>query len=173
MGREGEAEAEFRILTQNAPEDLLATTQLGFLLYARGEKLAAMPLFDRVLAATDDDLANRVRAVLRLPQVLRPRGAAAPQSIDAKIMAERSIKAGYMKDALKYLEAAHESDPVDFDVMRKLAWTNNILHRDAVAFRWFDLARRSPDPTIAADAEKGFRNLYAAAQRSRPNSTWV
>ena len=26
-------------------------------------------------------------------------------------MAERSIKAGYMKDALKYLEAAHEADP--------------------------------------------------------------
>jgi Flp pilus assembly protein TadD len=172
MGRETEAEPEFRLLTQNAPGDLLSATQLGFLLYARGEKLAAMPLFERVLSAKDDDLANRVRAVLRLPQVLRPRGAAAPQSIDAKIMAERSIKAGYMKDALKYLEAAHESDPVDFDVMRKLAWTNNILHRDAVAFRWFDLARRSPDPTIAADAEKGFRNLYAAAQRFR-TTAWL
>ena len=108
-----------------------------------------------MLAGQDDDLANRVRAVLRMPQVLRPRAAAAPQSIDAKIMAERSIKAGYMKDALKYLEAAHESDPGDFDVMRKLGWTNNILHRDAVAWRWFDLARRSPDPTIAADAETG------------------
>ena len=78
-----------------------------------------------------------------------------PTSIDAKIMAERSIKAGYMKDALKYLEAAHESDPGDFDVMRKLGWTNNILHRDAIAWRWFDLARRSPDPTIAADARAG------------------
>jgi tetratricopeptide (TPR) repeat protein len=172
MGRETEAEDEFRVLIRNAPEDLLSATQLGFLLYARGEKLAAMPLFDRVLSGKDDDLANRVRAVLRLPQVLRPRGAAAPQSIDAKIMAERSIKAGYMKDALKYLEAAHESDPGDFDVMRKLAWTNNILRRDAVAFRWFDLARRSPDPTIAADAEKGFRNLYAAAQRFR-TTAWL
>ena len=26
-------------------------------------------------------------------------------------MAERSITAGYMKDALKYLKIAHESDP--------------------------------------------------------------
>jgi tetratricopeptide (TPR) repeat protein len=167
MGRENEAETEFRILTQNAPADLLSATQLGFLLYARGEKLAAMPLFDRVLAGNDDDLANRVRAVLRMPQVLRPRAAGPPLSIDAKIMAERSIKAGYMKDALKYLEAAHESDPGDFEVMRKLAWTNNILHRDALAFRWFDLARRSPDPTIAADAELGFHNLQTAAQRFR------
>ena len=172
MGREGEAEPEFRLLTQNAPDDLLSATQLGFLLYARGEKLAAMALFDRVLSGKDDDLANRVRAVLQIPQVLRPRAAAAPQSIDARIMAERSIKAGYMKDALKYLEAAHESDPGDFEIMRKLAWTNNILHRDAVAFRWFDLARRSLDPTIAADAAEGFRNLHPGAQRFR-TTAWL
>ena len=107
-----------------------------------------------------------------MPQVLRPRASGPPLSIDAKIMAERSIKAGYMKDALKYLEAAHESDPGDFEVMRKLAWTNNILHRDALAFRWFDLARRSPDPTIAADAELGFHNLQTAAQRFR-TTAWI
>jgi tetratricopeptide (TPR) repeat protein len=172
MGRESDAEVEFRILTQNAPEDLLSATQLGFLLYARGEKTAATPLFDRVLAGQDEDLANRVRAVLRMPQVLRPRAAAAPQSIDARIMAERSIKAGYLKDALKYLEVAHESDPGDFDVMRKLGWTNNILRRDDVAWRSFDLARRSPDPTIAADAERGFRNLRASVQRIR-TTAWL
>jgi Flp pilus assembly protein TadD len=174
MDRETEAEPEFRILAQNAPDDLLSATQLGFLLYARGDKLGATALFDRVLAGKNDDLANRVRAVLRMPQVLRPRGTAAatPQSIDAKSMAERSIKAGYMKDALKYLETAHEGDPGDFDIMRKLAWTNNILHRDAVAFRWFDLARRSPDPTIAADAEQGFQHLHAGTQRFRV-SAWV
>ena len=168
MERQKEAEAEFVILTQNAPNDLLSATQLGFLLYGRGEKQAAMPLFERVLASGDEELANRVRAVLRMPQVLRPRAAAAPPaSIDAKIMAERSIKAGYMKDALKYLEVAHESDPGDFDVMRKLGWTNNILHRDKVAVRWFDLARRSPDPTIAADAGAAYRNLRSATQTVR------
>jgi tetratricopeptide (TPR) repeat protein len=171
MGLEPEAEVEFRLLAQTAPDDLLSATQLGFLLYARGDKLAAMPLFDRVLAGADEDLANRVRAVLRMPQILRRRAAAAP-SIDAKIMAERSIKAGYMKDALKYLEVAHESDPGDFDVMLKLAWTNNILHRDLVAFRWFELARRSPDPKVSADAEQGFRNLRAATQRFR-TSLWL
>jgi tetratricopeptide (TPR) repeat protein len=173
MNRSAEAEAEFRTLTQNLPGDLLSATQLGFLLYARGERSAAMALFDRVLAGSDEELANRVRAVLRMPQVLRPRAAAAAApSIDSKIMAERSIKAGYMKDALKYLEVAHESDPGDFDIMLKLAWTNNILHRDRVAFRWFELARRSPDPKVSADAGKGFRNLRAATLRYR-TSLWL
>jgi Tfp pilus assembly protein PilF len=172
MNRQAEAESEFRVLTEKHPEDLLSATQLGFLLYARGDQAGARPLFDRVLAGGDEDLANRVRAVLRMPQVLRPRAAAAAPSIDAKIMAERSIKAGYMKDALKYLEVAHESDPGDFDVMLKLAWTNNILHRDRVAFRWFELARRSPDPKVSAEAEKGFHNLRAATQRYR-TSVWV
>ena len=49
-------------------------------------------------------------------------------------MAERSIKAGYMKDALKYLQIAHEGDPGDFEVMLKLGWTYNILHQDLLAF---------------------------------------
>jgi hypothetical protein len=87
-------------------------------------------------------------------------------------MAERSIKAGYIKDALKYLEAAHESDPGDFDVMLQLAWTNNILHRDITALRWFDLARHSPDSKIASDAARGYRNLYAVGQRFR-TSGWL
>ena len=166
LGREPEAESEFRILTQNAPEDLLSATQLGFLLHARGEHLNAQPLFDRVLAGNNDDLANRVRAVLHLPQLSKPRDAPAqPPSLDAKVMAERSIKAGYMKDALKYLEAAHESDPGDFDVMLKLAWTNNFLHRDLTALRWFDLARRSPDPKVAQEAARGYRNLRPIGQR--------
>jgi Flp pilus assembly protein TadD len=171
LNREPEAEAEFRTLTQNAPDDLLSATQLGFLLYARGEKIAAQALFDRVLAGSDEDLANRVRAVLRIPQILKPRAATAPPSIDAKVMAERSIKAGYMKDALKYLEVAHESDPGDFSIMLQLAWTNNILHRDITALRWFDLARHSPDSKTAADAEKGYRNLHAIGERFR-TSAW-
>jgi tetratricopeptide (TPR) repeat protein len=173
MNRPTDAEVEFRVITDQNPADLLSATQLGFLLHARGEQTAAMILFARVLAGGEDELANRVRAVLHMPQVLRPRAAASTgSSIDAKIMAERSIKAGYMKDALKYLEVAHESDPGDFDVMLKLGWTNNILHRDRLAFCWFDLARRSPDPKVSADAEKGFRNLRSVNQRYR-TSLWL
>lgn len=174
MDRQPEAETEFRVLTDTVPSDLLSATQLAFLLYARGERAAAQPLFDRVLAGNDDDLANRVRAVLRMPQVLRQRSGAAPepQSIDAKVMAERSIKAGYMKDALKYLEIAHEADPGDFNIMLKLGWTFNILHQDRQAVEWFGLARRSPDPEIASEAAHAWKNLRSATERFR-TSFWL
>jgi Tfp pilus assembly protein PilF len=169
----GEAELEFRTVTETAPEDLLSATQLGFLLLGRGDAAAAQPLFDRVLAGKDEDLANRVRAVLRLPQVLKSLPAAAqPASIDAKVMAERSIKAGYMKDALKYLQVAHEADPGDFGVMLRLGWTYNVLHQDVAAYRWFDLARRSSDPQIATEGGRAWRNLRGANQRFR-TSAWL
>jgi Tfp pilus assembly protein PilF len=161
MGMQPEAEAEFQRLTETAPEDLLSATQLAFLLYGRGERAAAQPLFDRVLAGNDEELANRARAVLRMPQ-LETRGEAQPASIDAKAMAERSVKAGYMKDALKYLQMAHESDPGDFDVILKLGWTYNILRQDAQAIRWFDLARKSPDAQTAREGARAWRNLHSA-----------
>ena len=160
MDQQAAAEEQFRIIVQAAPGDLLSATQLGFLLWARGEHEAAQPLFDRVLAGPDEDLANRVRAVLRVPQVLRARpDAQPPASIDAKVMAERSMQAGYMKDALKYLQIAHEADPGDFDIMLKLGWTLNILHDDRAAMRWFALTRLSPDPRVSAEATEAWQNL--------------
>jgi hypothetical protein len=87
-------------------------------------------------------------------------------------MAERSIKAGYMNDALRYLQVAHESDPGDFDVMLKLGWTYNILHQDALAYQWFGLASKSTDPRIAAEAGRARRNLRAGLERLR-TTVWV
>ncbi len=172
MDRKSDAEAEFRAITQIDPADLLSATQLGFLLYARGDQGEAMRLFDRVMAGNDEDLANRVRAVLRIPQVKLRRATQQPVSIDAKLMAERSIKAGYMKDALKYLQLAHEADPADFGVMLKMGWTYNILHQDQLAARWFDLARKSPDTLIASEGQKAWRNLRAELQRFR-TTVWL
>ena len=68
---------------------------------------------------------------------------------------------------MQYLEIAHENDPLDFDVMLKLGWTYNMLKDDKDAVRWFDLARRSPDPTIAAEASKAYRNLKPGLERFR------
>jgi hypothetical protein len=50
MQQQPEAEREFQVLADTVAEDLLSATQLGFLLYARGERAAAQPLFDRVMA---------------------------------------------------------------------------------------------------------------------------
>jgi hypothetical protein len=87
-------------------------------------------------------------------------------------MAERSLKAGYLKDALRYLKAANEADPADFHVMLKLGWTNNMLHQDSDAVYWFDMARKSPDPEVAKEAGRAWRNLRASVERVR-TTAWM
>jgi hypothetical protein len=82
------------------------------------------------------------------------------------------MHSGYMKDALKYLQIAHEADPGDFGLMLDLAWTFNILHDDRQAVRWFDLARRSPDPQVAAEASAAWLGLHRASQMFR-TSLWL
>jgi Tfp pilus assembly protein PilF len=173
MNHQAEAEREFRQITTLSETDYLSAAQLGFLLLARGETTEAMPLLERVMKGPDEDLANRVRAVLRLPQTLQKRSAQpAPPSIDAKVMAERSLKAGFVRDALKYLQLAQEDDPADFAVMLKLGWTYNMLHDDSQAVRWFDLARKSPDPKIAKEAEAAYRNLRPALEKIQ-TTVWM
>jgi len=118
-----DGEREFQTLVAAAPSDLLAATQLGFLLNAGGQSDAARALFEHVMAGGDLELANRVRAVLRLPQAPAPEPQK-PPAVDAREMGERSVKAGYMKDAVKYFLAAHEADPGDFGYPRFLSSAN-------------------------------------------------
>ncbi|MGA1994146.1 MAG: tetratricopeptide repeat protein [Bryobacteraceae bacterium] len=166
IGRQTAAESEFgRLVEQDG--DLLAATQLGFLLRARGERAAAQALFDRVLAGGDEELANRVRAVLRVPQEAKPGDDGRKQALDAKEMAERSYKAGYLKDALNYLQQANEADPADYAVMLRLGWTYNMLHQDVAAYRYFGMARLSSDPRISAEARKAWLNLRSVGARVR------
>ena len=173
MNRQGEAEEEFRAITRADESDLLAAAQLGFLYLARGDRLSAMPLLERVLRGGDEELANRVRAVLRLPQIQERREASpGAAAASARQMAERSIRAGYMKDALRYLQMAHEADPMDGNVILKLGWTYNILRQDDTAARWFALARKTGDPQVTADAGRAWRNLRPALARFR-TSVWA
>jgi Tfp pilus assembly protein PilF len=157
-----EAEKEFETVVEGAPDDLLSAAQLGFLRLSRGDADAAQPLLERVLAGNDDELADRVRVALHLPQVLhrRPEEPRAVVSGQAKELADKSLEKGYLKDALKYLQVAHENDPLDFDVILKLGRTYNIMKDDEDAVRWFDLARRSPDPQTAAEASRAYNNLH-------------
>ena len=175
MGRKQEAEAEFRLITQLTPKDRVASAQLGFLWLTHRELAGqAKPLLNRVLEGEDDELSDRVRTTLQMPQTLRRRAETpeAKVNTEARVLARKSIEAGYLKDAVRYLEVAHETDPIDFGIMLQLGWTNNVLKDDRRAIKWFGLARNSPDPKQAAEADRAFRNLAPQLQRLH-TSTWV
>ena len=174
MQQRNQAEEEFSRLCELAPKDLLSAAQLGFLRLDRGDQTRALPLLDRVLKEGDDELADRVREALRLPKTLRRRAETPRASVsnEAKILAERSLEKGYLKDALKYLQVAHENDPIDFSIMLKLGWTNNLLHDDAEAVRWFRLATKSPDEQVASEAKRAWSNLAPALTPWR-TTTWL
>jgi len=173
MGKKEDAERHFLILNQLAPNDLLSAAQLGFLRLNRQDYAGAQPLLDQVLKGSDEELADRVRVALKLPQTLRKRTTSEQQtSLEAKALAEKSMQAGYLKDALKYLTIAHENDPVDFSVMLKLGWVYNILHDDREAVKWFNLASQSPDSTIANEAAQASRNLAPGLALFR-TTAWV
>jgi tetratricopeptide (TPR) repeat protein len=153
--KDPDAEKEFREISVGHPEDLWSSAQLGFLQLTRGDRAGAMPLLERVLAGTDRELAARVRT-----------------AIDPHAMARKSLEAGFLKDALRYLNIAHESEPEDFDVMLKLGWTYNMLHDDRTAEHWFDLARKSPDAEISSEATRAYENLRGALKLFR-TTAWV
>ncbi len=176
LGKKAEASKEFEVVHQLAPDDLLTAAQLGFLRLENHDLAGARPLLDQVLKGGDEELADRVRTALKLPQEVRrshEAPASAPESsAQAKAMAEKSYRAGYLKDALKYLKIAHESDPLDFNVMLKLAWTYNLLHDDKDAYQWFSLARKSPDPAIASEAGHAYNNLRPELERFT-TTAWI
>ena len=172
--RKDEAVRELRILADKVPQDLEAAAQAGFLLFEMQDRAGAMTYFDRILHSDDDQLIERVRAALRLPGQLRrhkappPKPEAKPEgAVTSKEMGERSYKAGYLQDALKYFEAAHAADPLDFAVLLKLGWTYNAIDDDDTAAAWFALARRSPDASIAREAGRALRSLRPMASRVR------
>ena len=169
MDKKQEAERQFQIVNQSAPDDLLTAAQLGFLRLKRRDTAGAQPLLDQVLKSGDDELADRVRVALNLPQTLHRRSDTSRDQVgsEAKALAEKSLKAGYLKDALKYLNVAHEADPVDFGTMLKLGWVYNILHDDSQAIEWFNMARKSPDPAVSSEAAKAFENLRPGLARFR------
>ncbi len=169
----GSADAmkEFQQVVDTQPDDYMATAQLGLLLLADKRDEAAMPLLKRVLARGDPAAANRVRMALHMPLVLEERSG--PESaLDPRLLAERSYNAGFMKDALRYYNQAHEANPVDSSVVLKLGWTNNMLHNDLDALRWFKVAKQSSDPAVAAEATKAYKNLRPGLQRIR-TTVWI
>jgi tetratricopeptide (TPR) repeat protein len=131
----------------------------------------------RELAYLHLEMGNRAAAeqqLERLPD--RPQPAPPPQNNkppqDNKLLGEQSLDKGYLNDALKYLHAAHENDPTDFEVMLKLGWAYNILKDDREAVRWFDRARQSPDAATASEASRAYGNLTPSLRRLR-TTVWA
>jgi tetratricopeptide (TPR) repeat protein len=166
-----DAEHEFQQLVNGAPDDYLATAQLGLLYLEDHQEDRAMPLLRTVLAHADPGTANRARIALHMPLVLEDRQAA-ETALDPRILGERSYSAGFMKDALRYYTLANEADPGDTNVALKLGWTNNLLHDDATALHWFDVARHSADPSVASEARRAYNNLRPEFARFR-TTVWM
>jgi tetratricopeptide (TPR) repeat protein len=160
---------EFETALKLDPKNLDLRRELAYLLLEMGKRDEAERHFQEIHRQAPDDLkATAQLAALHGPQTfLKPAAARPPDPNQAKAMAEKSLKAGYMNDALKYLQIAHESDPNDYQVMLQLGWACNILHMDGEAFRWFDVARQSPDPAIAKEAGKAYENLRPSQELLR------
>lgn len=154
---------EFRRALELDPGNLELQRELAYLLLEMGKKQEAEAEFRAITERAPADLLSAAQlGFLRQQQ----------RGVSAKEMGERSYRAGYLKDALRYFEAAHEADPADSSVMLKLGWTYNLLRQDERAISWFDLARRSPDPVIAAEATRAYRKLRPALARVR-TTAWL
>ncbi len=166
---------EFQRALELDPGNTELRRELAYLHVAMGQNAQAEQEFARVIETSPQDLASAAQLrLLRSPQKLEERKdvPTPAASADAKELGAKSLEKGYMQDALRYLSVAHENDPVDFDVMLKLGWTNNLLKNDRQAIKWFDLARHSPDPQTATEASKAYRNLEPEAEMFR-TTVWV
>lgn len=155
------------------PQNVALRRELAFLYLAMHKQEEAIAQFEQALAADPNDQLSRdqlnaLRGFKKRPAAASAlSNAAKPSSdsaqVDSKSMGEKSLKLGYVQDAIKYLRQAHEQAPEDAEVMLKLGWAYNQAKDDADAITWFDQARRADDPEIAAEATKAYRNLNGDA----------
>jgi hypothetical protein len=78
-------------------------------------------------------------------------------------MGLKSLAAGYLNDAIRYLRIAHENDPNDGEVMLKLGSAYNIAKNDREAIYWFGQARHSSDDRVAKEADQAWHNLAGSS----------
>ncbi len=147
---------EFRQAIDLDPGNVNLRRELGYLLEAMGRPEEAR----REFAAIPKTLSERPQSLDRRP------------ATEAKALGDKSYQAGYLRDALRYYSAAHEQDPLDFRIILQLGWTYNLMQQDPRAVRWFDLARKSPDPALAKDAARAYANLRPSLARFR-TTVWL
>ena len=161
---------EFQKALELDPKNLNLSRELAFLYLAMNEKAEATQQFERVLQLDPhDSLAISQLAALRgirhsaSVKAQQP-PPAQPATANAKSMGQKSLALGYTTDAIKYLKQAHQQDPSDAQVMLQLGWAYNMAKDDGSALQWFDLASRSDDEQIAAEASKAKHNLEGGGQ---------
>lgn len=149
------------------PNNIELRRELGFLYLAMHKEPEAITQFEAVLAldATDQTVRRQLDQLRGLKTRPTPavsssatQSGAAP-ALDAKAMGKKSLAMGYLHDAVRYLQQAHEQDPQDADVLMQLGWAYNQSKDDPTALEYFDEARRADDPQIAAEASRAFHNL--------------
>jgi tetratricopeptide (TPR) repeat protein len=160
---------EFQNAIQLDPRNVSLRRELAFLYLELKKEPDAIKEFESVLAiAPNDKLSLAQLEALRHPRSSAPAAPPAPANrsatkVDPKVMGMKSLAAGYINDAIRYLRIAHEDNPDDTEVMLKLGWAYNAAKNDAEAVKWFDAARHSSNSLIASEANKAWHNLLGVA----------
>ncbi len=160
---------EFRMGIEMDPLNVPLRRELAFLLLKmRRDQEAVDVLTALIKIAPEDALSVAQLAFLKAQK---------PNPIDTGLsavqdLAARSLEKGYLNDALKYLRQLHQANPDDASTMLRLGWAYNMLKQDREAVQWFDLARKSDDPKLAAEADQAYRNLRPSLANTRVTA-WV
>lgn len=161
MGQPARAQREFEALLQHAPNDRTALNQLAL--------LKGQPVSPRDPSAAAAPITQPAPPP---PPKPAPEPAKTDTRADLRAMADKSYQNGFLKDALKYYTELAQADPNDHQALLKLGWTQNQLHNDREAIRYFDRARLSSNPNIAAEAQRAYDNLRPQFEAVR-NSAWI
>ena len=152
MGKSGEARQQFELQLKQHPNDRVSAEQLRLLTETAPEQPGGR------LTPGPAGSSTKPAGVTTAPPV---------NGASAKEMGLKSYHRGYIKDALRYLQAAWEEKPDDPEVALQLGRTLNMLKRDDEALQWFDRARQSGVAGIAREADLAFRNLRGLRRATR------
>jgi tetratricopeptide (TPR) repeat protein len=163
---------EFKNAIELDPKNVNLRRELAYLYLALHKDAEAIREFEQVLAiAPDDQLSLAQLAALRHPAPLSENAPAMPgkrpdtqdgPKIDPKLMGLKSLAAGYLNDAIRYLLIAHEDSPDDGEVMLQLGWAYNQAKNDGEAVQWFERARHSSNKLVASEADRAWHNLLGS-----------
>ncbi len=165
---------EFVKAIQLDPRNNALRCELAYLYLAMKKDSEAIEQFQQVLAVDPNDSQSSdqlaaLRGFKKRPDTSAASSPTAPAVAsqpkpDAKTMGAKSLAAGYVNDAIKYLRQAHEEDPDDARVMLQLGYAYNMAHHDPDAIQWFNRARHASDPEVVAQAAKAYHNLTTGNQ---------